>query len=761
MKNRNIYCIILAAVLVLASSCTKEPDMSKVDKWLGEYYNQECKWDMDSITFHRAEWTSQAVVEGVQMRRTQAKIKGLNRSISYISYSPDEFKTYVGYSEQGGTVAEVADAQSGALFAISGVSSAVNYFKYDGSVVSSSTADASQVNGVLAVSKSLNTNVFSIYNCADGNYSSISEDNAMATGAVLVAGGKELTFPAGDYYDTRKARSIIGYDFNTGNYIFATIDKSADGKAEGATIAEAAFFARMMGMTEAVCLADGDAATIWSKEDGVLNAPSSATPAKVSAVVYVGANVPALDGKGTAEEPYIIDMAVKMKQMRAYSPVGGETYFKLTQDLNMASTKTWYPVNYDGEYNRKVHFDGNGKTISNFSPNAFKDNATGADAGYPSLFGVLYGSCKDLTIKDSKIITTRSSAGFIGGYVGTTGKPSLVENVHLVNCEIDGTGNTYGGFGGNGNMATFTNCSADIVIRAGGPDVGGFIGLGQGTIEIENCTAEVDLAAQKDPGSNMRYGGIVGYHKGTTISIKNSSASGIISCGYSCNCAAGILAYSGSTTSTLISQCKSTVDFRKDTGKQLSNCGGMVGCHGSSGICTIENCYSTGDMTIHQTCGGVVGRQEAGTLTITNCYSTSTLDGYSGLGSIVGAASKTGCMLHMSGCIGWSASIKATREDSSKYGCGALVGSSSGKNTITGCVRNPEMAFSDPARPDGLTTHADVANADLAGDPNTNRPYDGRPSSETTASAASAAAGWNTDIWDLSGDLPELKIFKK
>ena len=325
MKNKNIYGIILAAVLVVVSSCSKEPDMTKVDKWLGEYYNQECKWDMDSITFHRAEWTSHTVIEGVQMRKTQAKIKGLNRSISYISYSPDEFKTYVGYSEQGGTVEDVAAAQNGALFAISGVSSASNYFKYNGSVVSSSTEDASQVNGVLAISSSLSTNVFSIYNCADGNYSAISEENAMATGAVLVAGGKEQTFPKGDYYDTRKARSIIGYDFNSGNYIFATIDKGAAGEAEGATIAEAAFFARMMGMTEAVCLADGDAATIWSKEEGVLNTPSAATPTKVSSVVYVGVNVPSLSGRGTADDPYIIDMAVKMKQMRAYAPVGGET----------------------------------------------------------------------------------------------------------------------------------------------------------------------------------------------------------------------------------------------------------------------------------------------------------------------------------------------------------------------------------------------------------------------------------------------------
>lgn len=761
MKNKYIYGIILAAVLAIASSCEKETDMSTADKWLGEYFNQEGKWDMDSIAFHRAKWTSQTITDGVDMRKANFKLLGFNRSISYISYSPDELKTYVGYSDKGGTVEEVAGAQNGALFAISGVTSTANYIKYGNSVINPLSEDASKTNGVLAISSNPATNIFTIYNCDDGNYSAISEDNAMATGAVLVAGGKELTFPAGKYYDTRKARSIIGFDFNTGKYIFATIDKGAAGQAEGATIAEAAYIARIMGMTEAVCLADGDAATIWSKEAGILNEPTATTPKTVKSVIYVGVNVPTLEGKGTSDEPYIIDMAVKMKQMRAYSPLGGETYFKLTHDINMSNVTTWYPVNWDGDYLRKVHFDGNGKTITNFSPSKFVDNVTGETANYPSLFGLLYGSCKDLTIKDSKIKSSRYASGFIGGYIGTNDRPGLVENVHLVNCEIDGALHTYGGLAANGREATIRNCSVDVRIRASGPDVGGIIGIGNGTVTIENCTAHVDIAAQKDPGVNMRYGGIVGYHKGTNLSIKNTSASGVISCSYDCNSAGGIVGFSASTTSTYVSQCKSTLDIIKDTGKSISNAAGIVGIHASSGTCTIENCYSTGDMNVHQTSGGIVGRHAEGTLSITNCYSTSAFDGYSGLGSILGAAPDAASVLNMTGCIGWSPSIKASREDSSKYGCGALIGSSAGKNTISGCVRNPEMIFTDPARPEGLVTHADVSNAQLEGDPITNRPFDGRSSTDATVSAAALNAGWSTDIWDLSGDFPELKNINK
>lgn len=759
MKRKNIFGIILASGLVLASSCSKEPDMSVVDKWLGEDFNQELLWNLDSLAFHRASWTLESVADGVQMRKSSMKLLGAQRSVSYISYSPDEFKTFIGYSEQSATVAELASAQSGALFAISGVSDVSDYFKYNGSVVNSTTSSPSQVNGVVAATSSLATNVLSFYNCADGNYSTVAEDNAMATGAVLLVGGKEQTFPKGEYFDTRMARSIVGFDFSSGNYVFATIDKSADGQSEGATIAEAAFMARMMGMTEAVCLADGDAATLWGKESGVLNVPSSAAPTKVSSVLYVAVNEPSLEGKGTADEPYIIDMAVKMKQMRKYSPVGGETYFKLTQDLNMSTVKTWYPVNWDGEFNRKVHFDGNGKTLTNFSPNAIVDNNTGDVCNYPSLFGVLYGSVKDLTIKNSVLNAGgKASAGFIGGYIGTSGKPGLVENVHLVDCEISGTNTNYGGLGGNAREATIKNCSVEIVIRAGGADVGGLVGKGFGTLTIENCTAEVDLAAQKDPGGNMRYGGILGYHAGTTLVVKNCLASGVISCGYSCNTAGGIVAYSGSDSSTLISQCKSAVDIRNDSGKMLSNSGGMLGCHGKATPCTIENCYSTGTMDIYQRCGGLVGAQENGTLSITNSYSASSLNGYSGLGSLVGVVTGANASLNLTGCIGWSSAISSNRPDATKWCCGALVGSVEGKLTASGCVRKSDMSFTDTVRK-SLETHGPVSNSTPSGS-QYNHPYDGTPSSETTASAAAKAAGWNETIWDLTGDLPELKIFK-
>ena len=43
------------------------------------------------------------------------------------------------------------------------------------------------------------------------------------------------------------------------------------------------------------------------------------------------------DRRYTAADPYLIELPVHIKQMRAYSKAGAETYFKLTTDIDMAS----------------------------------------------------------------------------------------------------------------------------------------------------------------------------------------------------------------------------------------------------------------------------------------------------------------------------------------------------------------------------------------------------------------------------------------
>lgn len=790
MKKGFIYYIVcLTAIFSILPSCSEKVDWESYDKWLGEKFNQDELWDMDSITFHRSEWISEQIADGMSMRNTTVKLRGAVQSISCVVYSPDEYKTYIGYNSTAATLSELADAQQGALLAING-GAATDFFKYDGSVISGQTASPGVTNGVIATNTSLSNNSFSIFNCADGNYSAVeSYASAMAAGPVIVAGGKEQVFPNGSLYDTRMARSIIGINPTTGNYILATIDKGVAGEADGATMAEAAFIARMMGCSDAICLTSGDGASMWGKEKGVLNAPAVQTT--MSSYIYIGANLPSLEGSGTAADPYLIEMPVHFKQMRAYSKPDAETYFKLTTDIDMASIKTWYPVNYDSPYKRKVYFDGNGKTISNFAPTAFVDNNNqGKATGYHSLFGVLYGTCKDVTFKNSTINAV-AAAGILGGYLGTTNLPAVIENVHIDGCTIRSVdektdGNNLGAFGGIAVGATFKNCSAknvniegpskflggyvgdiktakttftnceieNLSIVGASTDVGGFAGHSGIDVDIKNCKAKgIRLSASKNVGSNLRYGGFIGYAQGSALNIENCYSEGQISYTYATvNCAGGLVGYANSANTTIKT---STSNVVTPAGSKTSNTAGICGTVSLSGTCTIENCSSVADLNVHQTSGGIVGRHEAGTLVVNNSFFSGSLTGFSGLGAIVGQ-SKAGLTIKIQKCFAWSPSITASRTAETNYSSGVLGGSTSGTCTYSGCLRRSDLSFTDPFRE--MTTHADITATKISGADNQHA-FDGTPTDKTLVEVAKAA-GWSESIWDFSTEIPTIKALK-
>ena len=68
------------------------------------------------------------------------------------------------------------------------------------------------------------------------------------------------------------ARSVIGITAQ-GKMMLLTIDGAITGNADGATLEEAAFIAKTLGMKNAVCLADGSSSTLWTSGKGVVNHP--------------------------------------------------------------------------------------------------------------------------------------------------------------------------------------------------------------------------------------------------------------------------------------------------------------------------------------------------------------------------------------------------------------------------------------------------------------------------------------------------------
>ena len=780
MKLRNIFGISLVAALVFTSACTQKEDMSKVDEWLGEKFNQEILWDVDSMAFRRTDWVSEDVASGLQMRKAQIKMWESVQSISYVNYSPNMFNTYLGYTGTEGTVGDIAGSYEGALFAINAGDltggKPTNFFKLDGEVITETNADP-DVNGIIGLTASpIGVSAKVSLDLSAGDYTS-----AMVAGPMILSNGKVREFPAGEFYDTRMARTIFGVT-TAGNYIMAIIDGGVAGQADGATVAEAAYVARLMGLKNALLLGCGDETTAWGADKGIVNNPSAGSAQKVGTVIYVGAGTARVSGTGTQDDPYLVENHVHMTQMRALCKENSETYFQLVEDVDMSEVKLWTPVNFDGEFTRKVYFDGNGKTISNFAPEQFVADDQTTAAGYASMFGVLYGSCKDLTIKDAKVLmplSQGSATGILGGFVGTADKAAVVENVHVVNGEVSG-GRDCGLFGGQSRDASLVGCTAQGKVTGGAADCGGFIGRAAGHVSLEDCHSDVYLTLGQNPGSNFRYGGLIGFMAtigGTDttrddLTIKSCSTTGtFFNDSYSGQTVAGLVGYINSsavisesfTTFSFVGAEKAEVaDAGGPVGGNHAACGGIAGVVSSVGTVTVTNCWTGGDgvFTSGQKSGGLIGVLEKGVLTIENCYSNYAMLSYSGAGGVFGQT-KAGT-LTINKTFAWNPRVITYRAPD-KYSSGAFAGCIAQACTITNCFRNPQMEFVDPYR--SLKDHADIAGAVIPNDAdeNPNKPtannnaYDASPSAEATLSAAAKKLGWDESVWDFSGDVPVLK----
>ena len=787
MKIRNIFGLTLAAAFSFCSCAEK--DMIQVDEWLSGKFNQEIRWDVDSLAFRRADWQSQDVANGLQVRKASGiKMWDSKQTVSYMTYSPILYNTYLGYTGTEATAGDLAANNENAFFAINAGDftngKPDDFFKLDGEVIrENQSLFADAIFGLTVNEIDESTTVINAM-ISDDAFSNEGYTSALVAKALIVKDGVALeNFPDKEFYNTRMARTIVGIN-NAGNCVLAVIDGGQTGKADGATVKEAAYIAQVMGLRMAALLGCGDQSTMWSKKDGVINSPSAGSAQKVGSVICVGPGTVTIDGTGSQASPYLIQNYVHMMLMRSFCPPDASTYWRLENDIDASALKLWTPTNFDGGFTRQIHFDGNNKTISNFAPDQFVADDQVTPAKYPSIFGVLYGSCKDLTIKDSKIVGDKemASVGIVSGFFGTVqngvSMPAEVENVHLENIEIEGK-DDLGVFAGQGRDATVKNCTAkNVKILANGANAGGVMGRFGGKVEVENVTIEnIEIYACSATASNhMRYGALLGYAATVggqdltrdKLFVRNCSTSGkIVSTEFTGNVASGIVGYMGMPEAE-ISECFTNLDLLSGdawppvSDGKLQNAAGMVGTCSAATFCKISNCYSTGKWNANQTSAGIVGRHEKGALTIENCYSTFDIYGYSGLGGILGAStSATACTVDMKGCFAWNPNIIAYRTSPDKYSSGGIAGSAAGVNTFAGCFRNPNMTFADPFRT--IKEHSDLAGGTPAldtSDPDVTsaqNAFDGMPSTHATLIDAAKAAGWSEEIWDFSGEIPVLK----
>ena len=228
---------------------------------------------------------------------------------------------------------------------------------------------------------------------------------------------------------------------------------------------------------------------------------------------------------------------------------------------------------------------------------------------------------------------------------------------------------------------------------------GGIIGKVAATASCTfiNCSSDASVS-----GSAYNLGGLLGQM--SNGSIINCSATGNVST--SSHFAGGLIGYVDGTVS--VERCYATGDIILTAGK-LANHGGLVANIAATADLTIQNSYSTGHIgsdtyNTRRWCGGILGSPTAGAkASITNCYSTRIITSANPNleGALVGNNAST--QITCSGFVGWTSITKMA-------GAGTEV--------------------------------------------STTGNYLGQ---EGTISSHAATLGWDTNVWDLTGDVPTLK----
>lgn len=552
------------------------------------------------------------------------------------------------------------------------------------------------------------------------------------------------------------------------------------------------------GETLTVCVIDGN--DLEWKREVVLTGDFTLTPGLVS-VIKLNKNGWAstnryAGGTGIEGDPYLIATPEQMVYMNQDLENGKVKYFKLIDDIDMTSVSDWAATNVDtvdGKYDKGIDFDGDGHTISNFSCSG------SGSVKYPSIFGVLHGSVKNLTVDHATITAGNNTAGVIAGYIGSSSGAATgsLSGITVKNSSVtDGTKYRIGGIAGYAEVVTgaISDCHViNITLRSSADRVGGLVGEMSDSVTISDCSVE-DVTAT----GNFFVGGLIGVCYGN---LTNCTSSGTVTSSNTTSnadiCLGGLVGFFQGASST-ISKCSSSVFANQTTngrdiggliGKMLEgtversfatgnangqqrNVGGLIGLVSNSGTSTIRDCYATGNVTANAYAGGFIGLYEQGTAEISNCYATGDVSGAGfALGGLIGIA---GTGLDISKSVAWNGSITPGTHGSGNWSSGAVIGVTFPTATITNCYRNPSMAltaywvpaadFSHPdvspehplVKQDGTETKATSTSKGQDGYPQF--PYHGKvEAGKTLSELASTTLGWDASIWDFSGAMPTLK----
>lgn len=343
-----------------------------------------------------------------------------------------------------------------------------------------------------------------------------------------------------------------------------------------------------------------------------------------------------LSGKGTQQEPYLINNLDELKMMRASLVHGKTLYYKLVNSIDMESVD-WEPLNWEDPYDCGMVFDGNGQTLYNLKS---------TDKTYAGFAGVLYGELHHVTF-DNAQISNNHNCGVIGGFIGTGGKPGYVHHVNVtggseVTLKGKHDGIACGGLASNAREARVENCTVNCTVlnesdtsnsvdKKNRNATGGMIGK---TIGPGCSLSGLHFTGKVTSNTEKYTGGILGWQEINGVNIVDCTVDATITSG--AERVGGIVGHFQGGT---ISGC--TVMGKVEQTGNLDNTGGIAGIVTEKSI--IKNCRVEASVSSKgQMIGGVLGQAENG-VDITGCTVSGSVTTTGDKGYVGGICAQTNC----------------------------------------------------------------------------------------------------------------------
>lgn len=191
-------------------------------------------------------------------------------------------------------------------------------------------------------------------------------------------------------------------------------------------------------------------------------------------------------GSGTLEDPYLVTSIGDLQSM------GNKNHYKLVKDLDASGYTNYVPAFLGGD----MVFDGNGHTISNLTFNRYSSSAASgvfASVGSGSVV-------KNLTLKNCSIQGRYAQCGILAG-----ANYGTVENVRVIGGSVDAEDSWAGGIVGySGPGGVVKDCFSSAQVR--GNRAGGLVGRNYYGMVLDSLAAGTVIVS----GNSPRSGGIVG-----------------------------------------------------------------------------------------------------------------------------------------------------------------------------------------------------------------------------------------------------------